>query len=477
MKRLLRTVVPLLFTVLLLVACQSPDTTEETGRFEHFIYQKENDGITILGYSGIESTLTVPDKIEGLPVKKIGKNAFRGFSFLTSITLPDSVTVIDSAFVGCTDLTEAHVGAGIQSMALAFQNCTSLVTVTGAEKAEILDYAFQNCTSLKAATIPATAKSAVAAYADCTSLDRVTIREGITSLDSTFRGCLSLAEIVLPSSVTEAVSTFEGCILLDKIEGGAGLTVMKDTFRGCTQLRTVTLGPNVTELSGVFCGCSLLKTVENLPREVERYAPSFVGCYSLTSAVIPKITNEGALSSYDLSQDLRLCESLKTLEILSVIPTKNDFCKTFAGLTALESLTLPTELLTFYFTPDVSYVDTLFEGENASLSYLVDKYRKESLVRFTNDYGYIGGVGYAHLYGGDLDVFEVDTELDSIVVAEFAPYEKISYWCGYPSGGNRALETVGIQRTWSFFLRASGKNEGELPALITVNGMSCRVGK
>lgn len=51
------------------------------------------------------------------------------------------------------------------------------------------------------------------------------------------------------------------------------------------------------------------------------------------------------------------------------------------------------------------------------------------------------------------------------------------YWCGYPTGGNRKTELVAIERTYSFFLRTTGTNDGLLPDTVTVNGRVCTVGE
>jgi hypothetical protein len=47
-----------------------------TNRINDFIYEKNNNGIIIIGYIGRPVNVVIPDKIEDIPVIEIGKNAF-----------------------------------------------------------------------------------------------------------------------------------------------------------------------------------------------------------------------------------------------------------------------------------------------------------------------------------------------------------------------------------------------------------------
>src|SRR5699024_75813 len=68
---------------------------------------EENDtGITITGYDGTETNITIPDEINNKPVTIIGEDAFRAPNEkLTSVSLPDSVEIIESDAFHTNNLT------------------------------------------------------------------------------------------------------------------------------------------------------------------------------------------------------------------------------------------------------------------------------------------------------------------------------------------------------------------------------------
>lgn len=65
--------------------------------------------VTITKYTGTESTVILPSTINSWPVTKIGEDALKDNTTITSVTIPDSVTEIGSnAFADCTNLTSVH---------------------------------------------------------------------------------------------------------------------------------------------------------------------------------------------------------------------------------------------------------------------------------------------------------------------------------------------------------------------------------
>lgn len=93
----------------------------------------KNGNIILTKYTGSSSDVVIPREYAGYPIVSL-KKTFSELKFLSSVTIPDSVTSIGD-----------H----------AFQNCCSLKSVTLPESVtRIGDWAFFNCSSLKSVTIP-----------------------------------------------------------------------------------------------------------------------------------------------------------------------------------------------------------------------------------------------------------------------------------------------------------------------------------
>ena len=76
-----------------------------TGTYNSFEYSMENSEVTITGYTGTETAVTVPATINGFPVIAIGDSAFALCSNITSIKLPSGIKKIGNyAFRGCSGL-------------------------------------------------------------------------------------------------------------------------------------------------------------------------------------------------------------------------------------------------------------------------------------------------------------------------------------------------------------------------------------
>ena len=71
------------------------------------IYQDiDSNTVRVASYSGSNSELTIPETYNGKTVVEIGSSAFENHTELTSIDLPDTITVIGArAFAGCSSLS------------------------------------------------------------------------------------------------------------------------------------------------------------------------------------------------------------------------------------------------------------------------------------------------------------------------------------------------------------------------------------
>lgn len=188
-----------------------------------FTYEDLGGLIRITAYTGTEARVKVPEQIDGLPVQRIGENAFEKNAEITYVYLPDTVTYIGKkAFSHCSKLTEIR---------LPQNGCT-----------EIPNAAFRGCSSLALIEIP----------------------EGVTTVgESAFEACTSLKKAVLPSTLTHLYDgAFDSCSSLAEINLENVTVLTQLVFRDCTSLTSVSLSPNLTNLSGnTFLRCTSLKEI------------------------------------------------------------------------------------------------------------------------------------------------------------------------------------------------------------------------
>lgn len=99
-------------------------------------YETEPDGVRILRYQGFGSQVTVPEQIEGFPVKKIGKKAFLSRKNLRRVILPDSVEEIgDWAFAYCDRLWEAFLpDRAVRFGKAVFLECSGLKRIVAGDE-------------------------------------------------------------------------------------------------------------------------------------------------------------------------------------------------------------------------------------------------------------------------------------------------------------------------------------------------------
>lgn len=89
------------------------DTQPEQSKTAQFTYIKENNGVTITKYTGNGAEVTIPEKIDGLPVLCIGEGAFASTG-VKSVIIPEGVQKIDwFAFQACTQLTEISIPTSV----------------------------------------------------------------------------------------------------------------------------------------------------------------------------------------------------------------------------------------------------------------------------------------------------------------------------------------------------------------------------
>lgn len=232
--------------------------------------------VTITKYTGTESTVILPSTISSWPVTKIGEDALKDNTTITSVTIPDSVTEIGAnAFAGCTNLTSVTYGGDWSNLTIQSGN----PAVEDAANAQLFDFAFTPDNTAVIVrykgtdadvTIPSRYKGKPVTMIDHaafynSAVTSVTIPDSVTSIrDSAFLFCSQLTNISIPNSVTAIGSfAFDGCTKLESITLPSSLsTIQSYAFYNCGNLKTIRIPVSVTFIENfAFDGCPSSMTV------------------------------------------------------------------------------------------------------------------------------------------------------------------------------------------------------------------------
>lgn len=235
--------------------------------------------VTITKYTGTESTVILPSTISSWPVTKIGEDALKDNTTITSVTIPASVTEIGSnAFAGCTNLTSVNYAGNwsnltIQSGNPAVQDAANAPLFAFEPTPDntaviVTNYKYNGAAA--DVTIPSRYKGKPvttighAAFFN-SAVTSVTIPDSVTSIsDEAFINCPKLTNISIPNSVTYiGFSAFSSCTSLKSITLPSSLSFISGAlFLGCSQLTTIHIPVSVTSIgNNAFADCPSLMTV------------------------------------------------------------------------------------------------------------------------------------------------------------------------------------------------------------------------
>lgn len=274
-------------------------TPNPTG--DGYYWSTDGSGVTITAYTGTGTNLTVPAKIDGADVVKIGDGAFAN-SAVRSVAIPQGVTEIGQyAFSSCHKLVSVSIPASVSAIGDdMFDDCPCLAAIQldpdnssfcldgygvlyDAAKTKLIaspavnsrtsftvpdtvtsigTSAFNNNTALETVTVPDTVTSiGWTAFSGCTSLKSFAIPDGIDSVGGLlFWKCSSLKSVTIPSSVKSiGQSAFYGCKSLTGVTLPSGLTTIDLYAFGSSGLTSVDIPAGTTTIDDMaFSNCNSL---------------------------------------------------------------------------------------------------------------------------------------------------------------------------------------------------------------------------
>lgn len=138
-----------------------------------YVFSNSSSGTSLVGYIGNATDLILPDRENYI----LGDTIFKGDVSITSIIIPDCVTIIGSdAFSGCLALRSVRIGNGVTGFGnYVFNNCTGLEFITmSTNVATFGEGVFFNCKSLLSIKIPnSVTYIGSAMFYGCTSLKEI----------------------------------------------------------------------------------------------------------------------------------------------------------------------------------------------------------------------------------------------------------------------------------------------------------------
>ncbi len=293
-------------------------------------------------------------------VTSIGNSAFYGCTGLTSVTMPDSVTSIgDYAFKGCSSLTSVTMPDSVTSIGKrAFYGCTGLMSVTiPGSVTSIGDYAFSQCVNMMSVTFyPDVWNIGNYAFYECYKLIEINNFSSLYIVPgSTANGYIAYyaQNVYIPTSGERKLKYTEDGFVFYRDENGTYLmgyvgdqtdltvpdideeySVYNYAFYGRSDLTSITLSDGVTSIGdNAFCGCTGLTSV-TMPDSVASIGSlAFYGCTGLASVTIPDgVTSIGGSAFSG-------CTGLMSVTIPDSVTSIGG--SAFSGCTGLTSITLP----------------------------------------------------------------------------------------------------------------------------------------
>ncbi|MCH5152083.1 MAG: leucine-rich repeat domain-containing protein [Clostridiales bacterium] len=232
----------------------------------------------------IRSTYTAAGDITSRVVTEIAHSAFYGNSKITSVVLPETLTVINYE---------------------AFYNCTSLASVTFGDRSALVtidNSAFYGCAALESIEIPNSVTTiGLSAFYNCSSLRDVTMPDSVTSIGSrafyntalyNAHGNWTDGVLYLNKHLIKADASVSG----EYVVANGTITIGWQAFSDCVNLTKISLPATLCYVErDAFLGCLVLTEVEYSGTMYNWFDITFVNDASSPLYYAARLHIEGAI--------------------------------------------------------------------------------------------------------------------------------------------------------------------------------------
>lgn len=307
----------------------------------------------------INETINIPDSIDGITVKKLDSNLFKGCTNLINLHMPNAITNIGmGCFEGCINLKTINFSESLNTISAdAFYNCSKLTSVNLPRSVEYINSrAFAN-SGVESLTINGEVKQiGESAFNGCKNLKNVDLGKTIMIYSQAFANCENLTSIVLPSTLAHLKNT--------------------NIFINCTKLNEVTMPNNFIEVdSSIFKNTAFYNNHQNYSNGLlikNGYLLNAEQDFIKETVSLPSKTKVIASNVFSYNNQIRTINLNEGLEVISQNAFKSD--------RNLSNITLPTTL-------KILGGDSLYDTQVlSSLKYENNcKYLNNWLVEFNNN--------------------------------------------------------------------------------------------
>lgn len=298
--------------------------------WDEFITEKQSDKVFVLTAKYKAQQYIVGDDVQ---VTSLKSGLFSNNNTITSVVVPEGISLGDYCFSGCSKLTNVELPQSITALpASCFNGCTSLaaipVHITTLGQSALCGTAIteipQNITSIGAS-----------AFESCGSLVNVTIPSGITTIpNSCFMNCKNLETVTMHNNVISiGSSAFRWCEALTAVSIPGSITSLPDRcFQDCKSLAAIPA--HITSFGEYsMSGTAITEIPQNI---TSLSASAFESCKSLTEVVIPETITTIPYRCF------ALCSNLSSVTFHDKLVSVGEYAFVATGLTDISLPGSPT---------------------------------------------------------------------------------------------------------------------------------------